>query len=305
MVQTNNERNLSSYARNVYSQNGEDGIIQEACARLNITKGYFVEFGAWDGKYLSNTYNLYENYGWSGCYIEGDQARFHTLSKNIDPEKILAINCFVSIDGENTLDKILKRNGIDRHLDILSIDIDSDDLAVWASIKDYRSKIVVIEYNPTIPNACEFVQAPGVQIGNAPLSIIKLGAAKGYWPFAVTDTNLLFVQKELFDQLRLRRAPTISELRQEVGFIFLGYDGSIMTTGDIKGNRWNYNAPILQTFPKFLRYYGRKKIFIDVIKIFYIVMLHIFHFVFRPTYIKIRNRLRFRKVARASENDLV
>ena len=300
MVRTNNERNLNSYARNVYSQYGEDGIIQEACARLNITKGYFVEFGAWDGKYLSNTYNLYENYGWSGCYIEGDQARFHTLLENIDPEKILAINCFVSIHGENTLDKILKRNGIDRHLDILSIDIDSDDLAIWASIKDHRPKIVMIEYNPTIPNACEFVQPPGTHIGNAPLSIIKLGAAKGYWPFAVTDTNLLFVQKEIFDQLRLRKVPTLPELRQEMGFIFLGYDSSIITTGDIKGNPWNYGAPILQTFPKFLRYCGRRNFFIDGIKMSYILILHIFHHGFRLTYTKTRSRLRSRKTSRTS-----
>lgn len=305
MVRTNNECNLNRYAQNVYSQNGEDGIIQEACARLNLKKGYFVEFGAWDGRYLSNTYNLYQNCDWSGCYIEGSQKRFQALLKNIDPRKILPINCFVSVDGENTLDNILRRHGVDQNLDIISIDVDSDDLAIWESIKDYIPRIVVIEFNLTIPNACEFVQPLGTHLGNAPLSIIKLGAAKGYWPFAATDTNLFFIQKEIFDQLRLRKAPTLPELRQDVGFIFLGYDGSIITTGGITGNPWNYNAPILQTFPRFLRYYGRKKILIDAIKTIYIVMLHIFHSGFRATYIKIRNHLRIGKVARASENDLV
>lgn len=294
MARTSNEYNLNRYAQNIYSQNGEDGIIQEACARLNIKKGYFVEFGAWDGKYLSNTYNLYQNCDWSGCYIEGDQKRFQMLLKNIDLKKILSINCFVSVDGENTLDNILRRHGVNKNLDIISIDVDSEDLAIWESLKNYRPRIVVIEFNPTIPNACEFVQPLGTHLGNAPLSIIKLGAAKGYCPFAATDTNLFFIQKEIFDQLRLGKAPTLPELRQEVGFIFLGYDGSIITTGGITGNPWNYSAPILQTFPKFLRYYGKKNFFVDAIKIFYIVLLHISYFGFRSTCIKIRNRLRFR-----------
>ena len=45
---------LKQYEQNVYSQNGEDGIIGEIVKRLSIEEGYFIEFGAWDGKHLSN-----------------------------------------------------------------------------------------------------------------------------------------------------------------------------------------------------------------------------------------------------------
>ena len=54
--------NLNNFRKNNYSQNGEDGIIKEIIKRLKLDKNpnnnWCVEFGAWDGIYLSNTYNL-------------------------------------------------------------------------------------------------------------------------------------------------------------------------------------------------------------------------------------------------------
>jgi len=37
------------YQKNIHSQNGEDGIVEELLKRLNIESGYVCEFGAWDG----------------------------------------------------------------------------------------------------------------------------------------------------------------------------------------------------------------------------------------------------------------
>ena len=58
--------NLFDFHKNIYSQNGEDGIIEKLVSVLKIGSGFFVEFGAWDGKHWSNSYNLYQN-GWHGC----------------------------------------------------------------------------------------------------------------------------------------------------------------------------------------------------------------------------------------------
>ena len=67
---------MLKYRKNVYSQNGEDGILEEVIKKLNIHNGTFVEFGAWDGKYLSNTYYFYEKFNFSGVYIEYDSEKF-------------------------------------------------------------------------------------------------------------------------------------------------------------------------------------------------------------------------------------
>jgi hypothetical protein len=48
----------NKFAKDIYSQNGEDGIIEEILNKLEINNGYVCEFGAWDGVHLSNTFNL-------------------------------------------------------------------------------------------------------------------------------------------------------------------------------------------------------------------------------------------------------
>ena len=57
------------YAKNLYSQNGEDGIIEKILDDLDIKKGIVIEFGAWDGIYISNIYNLWKYGNFNGILI--------------------------------------------------------------------------------------------------------------------------------------------------------------------------------------------------------------------------------------------
>jgi hypothetical protein len=41
---------LEKYKKDIYSQNGEDGVIEYLLKELGIDCGYFVDIGAWDGK---------------------------------------------------------------------------------------------------------------------------------------------------------------------------------------------------------------------------------------------------------------
>ena len=68
----------SKYVKNIISQNGEDGVIEQLFSDLNITDGIVVEFGAWDGVYLSNIFNLWKNKGFKALLIEGDSNRAMT-----------------------------------------------------------------------------------------------------------------------------------------------------------------------------------------------------------------------------------
>src|SRR3982750_1263071 len=73
---------LLPYASNVTSQTGEDGILAEIFSRIGIQSRWCVEFGAWDGKHLSNPYDLISNKNWSGVLIEGSSEKYAELTKN-------------------------------------------------------------------------------------------------------------------------------------------------------------------------------------------------------------------------------
>jgi len=60
---------LAAHERRVYSQFGEDGVIERIFECIGTTNRYFVEFGASDGITLSNTANLRLNHGWSGLLM--------------------------------------------------------------------------------------------------------------------------------------------------------------------------------------------------------------------------------------------
>ncbi|NNG05856.1 MAG: hypothetical protein HKM95_17375 [Inquilinus sp.] len=241
---------LSSYANNAFSQAGEDGILREIFARLKIDKGTFCEFGAWDGQFLSNTHYFYKN-GWSGWYIEGDRSRYEDLKRNITEPNIENICAFITRSGADTLDKLLvnsklyKEKNV-RELDLLSIDIDSDDLAIWKSVKEFRPKVVIIEFNPTIPIDVFFENPLGEFKGNSARSIYEHAQSIGYGLVANTRCNLIFVDKSIgaahFTFLEIDDPSLTLGDRY-----FFGYDGSLIVQQT--GNGAEHSVPELIRVP--------------------------------------------------------
>jgi len=144
-------KNLHLFKKNIFSQNGEDGVILEIINRIFPKKKNLnvVEFGAHNGKYFSNTYNLIINKLVNiAVYIEAEKKYFNSLEELSKKHKeIIPINAYVDFNenSEFTLDKILKKNNIEINFDILSIDIDSYDLDIFRSIKLYSPKLIIIE----------------------------------------------------------------------------------------------------------------------------------------------------------------
>lgn len=197
-------KTLLKFRKNYYSQHGEDGVIEEIFKRLQISDGWFVEFGAADGKDLSNSYMLVKK-GWKGVEIEGDLNRFESLKKNITDykENIIAICEYVSIDGINSLDSILLRTPIPKDFDLLSIDVDSCDWQIWNSLNIYRPKIVIIEINNYIPPRIEQIHSDmHNNQGSSFSSTLQLGIKKGYKLVCHTG-NLIFVRADLICELNL------------------------------------------------------------------------------------------------------
>lgn len=256
---------LFNHRHNVHSQNGEDGIIAKLLEIGGIESGYFLEFGAWDGRHLSNTYALYER-GWSGCMIEGDAQRYQQLCANIPDQRVLKINAFVAREGGHSLDGIIERFAIPS-ITLLSVDIDGDDLAVWQGLTVLRPPIVVIEYNPTMPFDIRYINPAGFNHGNAARSIVEAAEALGYVLVEGTATNLIFVQHD-FRGLATVKRKTLLDIHDQLGLTRLafGQDGTLlMTRGGHVKTREVYSLPwqpmclFRQPLPRFLRGYEGSK----------------------------------------------
>lgn len=145
------------YRANTYSQNGEDGILAEIVSRLGLDEGaprWCVEFGAWDGRHLSNTFRRAEQQGWNAVYIEGDPEKYRDLLTTAAAHaRILPVLAMVGRyeDSAEALEKLLMDTPVPVDHDLLSIDIDSYDLDVWDSHTKDRPKSVCIEVNSSVP----------------------------------------------------------------------------------------------------------------------------------------------------------
>ena len=253
---------LNEFARDINSQTGEDGIIEKILDVIDDSSHWCVEFGAWDGIHLSNTYNLIANRACSAVLIEGNAERFRDLQKCFeDNPNVHPLNTFVGFEEENGLDSLLGPTGIPVDFDVLSIDIDGNDYHVWDAMQQYRPKVVVIEYNPTIPNAVEFVQTRDMRVmqGSSILSLDKLAEQKGYELVATTRLNAIFVDSKYFELFGIEDN-SVHAIRTEqplVTYVFNGYDGTVFMRGCGQLN-WHgipYGESRLQRVPKWLRQY--------------------------------------------------
>lgn len=230
---------LLEHASNVTSQNGEDGIIAKVLEIIGNPTKWCVEFGAWDGRHLSNTYDLIASRGYSAVLIEGSAERFADLERTFkDNPRVRCVNAFVGFTAVDGLDAILTRAGIPKDFDVLSIDIDGNDYHVWKAVAAYSPRVVVIEYNPTIPSAVDFVQVADMTVnhGSSILALARLAKSKGYELVAATLHNCIFVRAEHFSSFGIRDN-SVEAIRADesmVTYIFNGFDGTVFVRGSGK-----------------------------------------------------------------------
>ena len=260
------DKNLSKYYKNYYSQFGEDGIVEEVLRRIalqnNLDK-WCVEFGAWDGVYLSNTCHLIRDRGYSAVLIEGDKTKVAQLNRNLPQDNVHKICRFINFEGDSTLDNVLSETPLPKDFDFLSIDIDGVDYYILESLQNYHSKIICIEFNPTIPNAVEFVQPKDFSIkqGSSAKAIINLSNNKGYKLVAVTACNLILVKDEYIHFI-IDSLPTLEDLYipgNYPQYLFVGYDGTLLSNRCEINLVWHgINVPIksIQFLPPYLRIFG-------------------------------------------------
>lgn len=224
-------KRLANFSANVFSQNGEDGILEKIFELIGVSSKTCIEFGAWDGFHLSNTANLW-THGWKGILIEGVPERYETLKVNVGQYDCLCINAFVAREGEHSLESILERNAAGSEFDLLSIDIDGDDYYILDSLDRIKPRVIVCEYNPTIPATADIYANYGSNFGASVAALNRLAESKGYMLVALTETNCFFVlnaYSELFSEYE-KRIDFIKSDKQLV-YLLTNYSGDYVVYG--------------------------------------------------------------------------
>lgn len=166
-------KNINAFEYRGYSQNREDGLLQIIFHKIGITNKFYVELGAEDGSEC-NTRFLKEFYSWEGLLIDTDSRG----STEVKEE-------FVNKDN---IEELLSRYKVPRRFDLLSFDIDGNDYWVWESIKRFKPRVVVVEYNSikgykkslAIKYDPNFIYEGTDYFGASLKALVDLGKLKGY-----------------------------------------------------------------------------------------------------------------------------
>lgn len=211
----------------VFSQWGEDGIIQHLISRVSIERRIFVEFGV-ENYVESNTRFLLTNKKWSGLVMDGSPENIAYIKQDVIYWATnLRAEC-AFIDKHN-INQLLMSNGITGDIGLLSVDIDGNDYWVWEAIDAVSPRIVVCEYNSqfgpdaevTTPYDRAFVRSDAhysyIYYGASVSALTALANRKGYSLVAgnKAGNNVFFVRNDVLGDLQVK---TPREVYQRAAF---------------------------------------------------------------------------------------
>ncbi len=246
---------INQHEKKIYSQNGEDGILEFIFSTIGTTNKFSIEFGVGHGSEC-NTIYLLEKKGWRGLMMDyraesavqtdsppkPSSGPFKDIKRSIKallgkPTQAQPVTTYPldikneKVTAEN-IQQLLQKYDVPQHFDLLSIDIDFNDYWVWKAITDYAPRVVVIEFNSSIPPTESRVVPydPNARwdgtnyFGASLLALTNLGASKGYTLVGCDSNgvNAFFCKSELISNLQLSsiqdlyRPPRYGEVKHGV-----------------------------------------------------------------------------------------
>ncbi len=205
-------RSLSDVEFKVFSQWGEDGIIDWLIERAAIPPPLhsFVEIGV-ETYVEANTRFLIENRNWRGLIIDGypDLERRIMKDDRYYRYEISAKSAFVVRENINSL---IAEAGFGGEIGLLSLDIDGNDYWIWEAMDAVRPIIFVCEYNAafgdmhpvSVPYAPQFVCGENgssrLYFGASIAAFSSLAARKGYRLLGTTmvGNDAFFIREDYF-----------------------------------------------------------------------------------------------------------
>jgi len=203
------EIRLRDFENTVHSQAGEDGILEKIFEVIEPTSRFAIEFGAGDGVMLSNVRNLIAHHGWRGLLIEGDPKLAEQMREAY--QGFAGVRAVQGWVFPGNVELLFRENDVPTDLDLLVIDIDSNDYYVWRAIREYRPKVVMIEYNGHFAPPLKMVigfhpmmywSEHDFHTGASIQSLYELGQKKGYALIGTNyrGINLFFVEQQYFSR---------------------------------------------------------------------------------------------------------
>jgi hypothetical protein len=196
----------NDYEKQVRSQNGEDGILVELFSRLQIYRGFFVEFGVQDGAQC-NAAHLALDRQWAGVMIEGNPDYAPALQQRYGGTATRVVSAFVTAEN---IAGLFAAASVPQDFELLSIDIDGNDYWVWRALRSFSPKVVVIEYNAAHPPPERWVMRydpahawDGTSYYGASLeSLTALGDELGYGLLGTdkNGVNAFFLRRDLLER---------------------------------------------------------------------------------------------------------
>jgi len=204
----------------VFSQFGDDGIIQHLLTRLQIERErqVFVEFGVEDYS-EANTRFLLENNNWRGLVMDGSRDNVKKIRRADYYWRHDLTAKAVFITRENIND-VIEQAGFSGELGILHIDIDGNDYWVWQALEVVNPIIVIVEYNSvfgdraavTVPYDQKFERTKkhysNLYWGASLKALWVLGQKKGYELVGSNSAgnNAYFVRRDKLGDFRPLKA---------------------------------------------------------------------------------------------------
>ena len=201
-------KRLNRHEHQVFSQNGEDGILAEIFRRIGAASSVFVEIGV--GWWLENNTSFLLWHGWTGFWVEGDRGAVEELERSArEPLEAGRLKLLCGHVTKENVSGLLGGLGVPEEFDLLSLDIDRNTYWVWSALAAYKPRVVVIEYNATLPPDMDWKVEYRAELGwndthyfGASLKALeRLGDKLGYALVGcdLSGTNAFFVRKELCD----------------------------------------------------------------------------------------------------------
>ena len=230
------EFNINYFEKKIYSQNGEDGILDFIFRTIETTNKFCIEIGVGDCTEC-NSRLLLEN-GWNGLLLDkihpnglhhkhdvsshtyNIQQNYPTGNKELEvnhfnpPTNLLKYLKNEFVTAEN-IDDILSKYDVPHTPDLLSLDIDYNTYWVWKAIKKIHPRVVVVEYNsqflPTESKAVEYFPYAETDYTNyygaSLLAFVKLGCSLGYHLVGCGSdgVNAYFICNDIIDEKKIPR----------------------------------------------------------------------------------------------------